>query len=91
MYPLRFPFSGVLGSWGIPLSIVIKCAYDKEAKVFVATSPDVPGLMVEASSIDELRTETFSLIPELLELNLGIHLSKHQDVRLKEQLHLSAI
>ena len=46
------------------------CAkWDDEAKVWVATSEDVPGLITEARSMDTLVQKLETLIPELLELN----------------------
>lgn len=88
VYPLRFPLSGMVGALGLPLSIRIDVGFDKEAQVFVASSPDVPGLVAEAKTMDELRAEAFSLIPELLELNSGIRIVKGNEIRLKEELHL---
>lgn len=43
--------------------------WDDEAKVFVAESPDVPGLVAEADSPDALIKKLQVLIPELLDLN----------------------
>ena len=45
--------------------------------VFVATSDDVPGLVAEASSLQELEAKLGTLVPELLELNAG--LLRHED------------
>jgi len=43
--------------------------FDNEAKVWVAESDDVPGLVTEAGSIDDLIAKLRILIPELLEEN----------------------
>jgi predicted RNase H-like HicB family nuclease len=43
--------------------------WDAEARVWVAASDDVPGLVAEAASLDELFCELQTLIPELLALN----------------------
>ena len=43
--------------------------FDDEAKVWVAESDDVPGLVTEAGSIDELIAKLRILIPELLQEN----------------------
>jgi predicted RNase H-like HicB family nuclease len=69
MYPLRFPLAELLGSMGVPLLIRVKVIHDDEANVYVATSSDVPGLVVEAKSLDELNKEVLDLIPELITLN----------------------
>ena len=43
--------------------------WDDEAKVYIATSDDVPGLVMEADSLDALIERARLAIPELLELN----------------------
>ena len=52
-------------------SIVVRASWDEEALVWVATSEDVPGLVVEAANHDELMQRLHSLIPILLEENDG--------------------
>ena len=47
--------------------IVVRALWDAEAGVFVATSDDVPGLVAEAGSLQELEAKLGSLVPELLE------------------------
>jgi predicted RNase H-like HicB family nuclease len=47
----------------------VYASWDSNARVWVAVSDDVPGLVAEASSLDELFSELQTLIPELLELN----------------------
>jgi predicted RNase H-like HicB family nuclease len=52
-----------------------QCAYDvtatwdDEAKVWVAESNDVPGLVTEAPTLEALQAKIRVLVPELLELN----------------------
>lgn len=43
--------------------------WDEEAGVWTATSDDVPGLVLEADSYDELVEKVKVAIPELAELN----------------------
>ena len=43
--------------------------WDSEAKVWTATSEDVPGLVLESPSFDRLVSRVKVAIPELLELN----------------------
>ena len=43
--------------------------FDHEVDVWVAESEDVPGLVTEAGTIDELISKLRVLIPELLEEN----------------------
>lgn len=47
----------------------IKAEWDEEASVWVATSDDVTGLAIEASTIDALVERLKIVIPELIELN----------------------
>ena len=43
--------------------------WDAEADVWVATSEDVPGLVLESGSFDALLERIKYAIPELIELN----------------------
>ena len=47
----------------------IQLLWDNEASVWVATSADVPGLVLESGSFDALIERVRYVIPELLELN----------------------
>jgi hypothetical protein len=51
---------------------VIRALWDDEASVWCATSDDIPGLVAEAATYDELRSILRELVPELLRLNSGI-------------------
>jgi len=51
--------------------IIVDAMWDQEARVFVATSVDVPGLVTEADTWEALQQKLNVLIPELLELNGG--------------------
>ncbi len=54
---------------GIPLLIKVEIIHDDEANVYVATSSDLKGLVVEAETLDELEKEVLDLAPQLLELD----------------------
>ena len=43
--------------------------WDNEASVWVATSEDIPGLVLESGSFDALMERVRFAMPELLELN----------------------
>ena len=45
--------------------------WDNEACVWVATSADIPGLVLEHSSFDVLAERVRLAAPEMLELNCG--------------------
>jgi predicted RNase H-like HicB family nuclease len=49
--------------------IQVRAFWDEEAKVWVAESDDVPGLVTEAASVDQLVDKLKTLIPELLAEN----------------------
>jgi hypothetical protein len=54
---------------GNQLSYVVRAKWDDEAKVWVAVSDDVPGLVAEAPSMEKLLKKLRVLIPEMLEAN----------------------
>lgn len=49
--------------------LYIHADWDAEAKVWVATSNDVPGLATEADSVEALLAKLETIIPELLAAN----------------------
>ncbi len=50
-------------------TILVRAYWDAEAGVWVATSEDVPGLVTEAASPNELFEKLKVMIPELIELS----------------------
>ena len=57
----------------IPLSakLTVFLEWDQEAEVWIATSDDVPGLVLESPSCDALMKRVRQTVPELLELNIN--------------------
>jgi Domain of unknown function (DUF1902) len=49
----------------------VRAEYDAEARVWVATSDDVPGLVTEADDLDALRAKLPAIVRELIEFNDG--------------------
>ena len=49
----------------------VKMQWDNEASVWIATSQDVPGLVLESETYDVLLEKVRLAIPELIELNGG--------------------
>ncbi|HJX11195.1 MAG TPA: DUF1902 domain-containing protein, partial [Candidatus Binatia bacterium] len=45
--------------------ITVNAEWDPEAKVWVATSDDVPGLITEAETVEALAEKLSVMIPEL--------------------------
>ena len=68
-YPLRYPLSWLLARLGVTISIEINFIYDDEVQVFIATSQDVPGLVLEAENFNDLKREIEAAIPVLFSLN----------------------
>lgn len=50
------------------MEYVINFTWDDEADVWIATSNDIPGLVLESGSFDALLERTRFAVPELLEL-----------------------
>ena len=48
---------------------LVTVTWDSEARVLVAESDDIPGLITEAESREELLKKLTVMVPELLQLN----------------------
>lgn len=51
------------------MEYVIRLTWDNEASVWVATSDDIPGLVLESGSFDALLERVRFAAPELISLN----------------------
>lgn len=51
------------------MEYVINFTWDDEADVWIATSNDIPGLVLESGSFDALLERTRFAVPELLKIN----------------------
>ena len=51
------------------MNYTVLFTWDDEANVWVASSPDIIGLVLESESLDILMNQVKDAIPELLELN----------------------
>jgi len=49
--------------------LTVKAIWDQEVSVWVATSEDVPGLVAEAATAEELEKKLKVMIPDLLDVN----------------------
>ncbi|MBF0098004.1 MAG: DUF1902 domain-containing protein [Magnetococcales bacterium] len=63
-------------------TIQVTATWDEEARVWVAESEDVPGLVTEAGTLEQLISKLETMVPELLELN-GISLGLQETVPLR--------
>ena len=53
------------------MEYIIKFTWDNDANVWIATSDDVPGLVLESGSFDALLERTRVTVPEMLALNMS--------------------
>ena len=51
------------------MEYIINLTWDEEACVWIATSKDIPGLVLESGSFDALLERIRFAVPELLSLN----------------------
>ncbi|MGA2547969.1 MAG: DUF1902 domain-containing protein [Rectinemataceae bacterium] len=51
------------------MEYLISTTWDAESGVWIATSEDVPGLVLESGSLDALMERVKMAVPELLALN----------------------
>lgn len=51
------------------MKCVVNLTWDPEAGVWIATSDDIPGLVLESDSFDALLERVRFAAPELLEMN----------------------
>ncbi|MGB0720339.1 MAG: DUF1902 domain-containing protein [Bdellovibrionales bacterium] len=52
--------------------LTVNVIWDEDARMFVATSDDIPGLATEADSYEALLARVEAITPELLELNNNV-------------------
>jgi hypothetical protein len=69
---------------GFRLTAVIRVIYDKEANVFVATSPSIKNLIVEAKTWDELVREVHYVADDLLSFELSANTVTHNEYRIHD-------
>jgi len=83
MYRVGLPFWRFMARRGVPMYLRVNVLRDSAASVFVATSPDLDGLVVEAETMDELVTEARELISMLLGDYLSSDNYAEPELRLK--------
>ena len=65
----------------------VEAFWDSTAKVWVATSDDVSGLVTEANNIELLMAKIRVMIPELLTLNGVIDADKNAEIKWELTTH----
>lgn len=70
-YRVGMPGWRVAARHGVLLTVRINAHYDPESQSFWADSPDLDGLTVAGTTLDELRREALTATEELLDLAVG--------------------
>lgn len=70
-------------------SVTIDARWDDEAQAWLATSKDVPGLVVEADTWPAMIKEVRLVLPDLLELSGFTHERLSLTFRAEERLDLA--
>lgn len=70
MYRVGLPGWKLASKLGVSVRLRVNIRQDLEANVYVAESPDLDGLIVEAHTLDEIKDEALSAAGALLELAL---------------------
>jgi len=77
MYPVGWPLWKLLARLGVPVIVKIEVLRDEDAGVYIATSPNLRGLVAEAASKDTLIDAVHDCIDLLMEVELASPL-KHR-------------
>ena len=67
------------------MEYIVNFTWDADANVWIATSDDIPGLVLESGSFDALLERTRIAVPELLELNTSK--VQHLSLTFKSERH----
>jgi hypothetical protein len=71
MYRVGFPGWKIAARLNVPLLFKIDVVHDVEASVYIATSSDLKGLVVEAATVEELMKEVYHCTDMLMEQALS--------------------
>jgi hypothetical protein len=71
--------------------ITIQARWDSEASVWIATSPDVTGLVVEAETWPAMIDEVRLVLPDLLDIAGGNGRNLSLTFKAEEHLDLAAV
>ena len=69
--------------------ITIQARWDGEASVWIATSDDVPGLVIEADTWPQMIEEVRLVLPDLMELSGQSHETLSLTFKAEEHLDLA--
>lgn len=68
MYWFEYPLWSLLARFGRRLTIRMDVLYDEEVDVYVGTSKNMRGLVVEADTLEALKLETDRVVRDLVAL-----------------------
>ncbi len=68
-YPINYPFAKLFQRLGFTLIVRIDVIFDAEADVYVATSKDISGLVLEAETFKALESEVQEAIINLTQFS----------------------
>jgi hypothetical protein len=79
-----------MGQWfarmGVPTKIRVDVIRDDEAGVFVGTSTDLRGLVIEATTLEEIVSEAKLLIPHMVQCSSQLSPDTVTDVHYRDRL-----
>lgn len=79
-YPISYPFAKFFQHFGATLIVRIDVIFDDEAKVYVATSKDISGLVLEAETFQTLESEMREAIINLAKFDKTIRANTNADL-----------
>lgn len=83
LYRIGFPGWKLAAKLGVTLRVKVEIAHNAEANVFIATSPDLKGLVVEAETFEELLKEIEYCSNDLL------HIAFERDIPFQSNIQVS--
>jgi hypothetical protein len=85
MYAVGWPLWKIAYRMGAAVSLRVDVQFDADARVFIATSPDLPGLVAEAETIEALHLEVVQSAAALISLATGEQSSRGH---IQPEMHL---
>lgn len=85
-YRYGWPMGHLLAKVGVPTKIKVEVIRDDEAGVFVGTSTDIRGLVIEADTLEGILKEAKMLIPELVHCSSQLSPDTVTDVHYRDRL-----
>lgn len=85
-YRYGWPLGHLLAKAGVPTKIRVDVIRDDEAGVFVGTSTDLRGLVIEAESLEGILRETHAVIYVLVSNPSQLSPDMVTDVRYRDRL-----